>query len=205
MGLDPPSAEDDPLAGGRGHRLRRVSIDRSGPVLWERPQRRWHRRHDRPRDPHRGLGHDRRADDSLDQPLRGIHNRWHGDHDHRNIAVRDILGDGGRCRLLECHRALRHAGASDHASGIEMLLVPPGTFSMGCSASNLHECVADENPVHAVTITNAYSVSRCGQRLWHPCGEKSLRGQLSARFASFIHHRGRCLPRAYRKENTEQG
>lgn len=49
----------------------------------------------------------------------------------------------------------------DNTSQIEMLLVPPGTFTMGCSPSDQYGCWSDENPVHAVTLTNAYYVSRC--------------------------------------------
>jgi formylglycine-generating enzyme required for sulfatase activity len=48
----------------------------------------------------------------------------------------------------------------DNASQIEMLLVPPGTFNMGCSASNQNPCSSDENPVHAVTLTNAFYIGR---------------------------------------------
>ncbi len=48
----------------------------------------------------------------------------------------------------------------DNASQIEMLLVPPGTFDMGCSASNSYGCSSDENPVHAVTLTNAFYIGR---------------------------------------------
>jgi formylglycine-generating enzyme required for sulfatase activity len=50
----------------------------------------------------------------------------------------------------------------DNASQIEMLLVPPGTFNMGCSASNAFACVSDgrESPVHAVTLTNAFYIGR---------------------------------------------
>jgi formylglycine-generating enzyme required for sulfatase activity len=48
----------------------------------------------------------------------------------------------------------------DNASQIEMLLVPPGTFNMGCSPSTVYACNADENPVHAVTLTNAFYVGR---------------------------------------------
>ena len=48
----------------------------------------------------------------------------------------------------------------DNASNIEMLLVPPGTFNMGCSASNQYGCNSDENPVHAVTLTNAFYMGR---------------------------------------------
>jgi formylglycine-generating enzyme required for sulfatase activity len=45
---------------------------------------------------------------------------------------------------------------------IEMLLVPPGTFDMGCSASNQYACAGDgrENPVHAVTLTSAFYLGR---------------------------------------------
>jgi formylglycine-generating enzyme required for sulfatase activity len=48
----------------------------------------------------------------------------------------------------------------DNASQIEMLLVPPGTFNMGCSASNEWGCQSNENPVHAVTLTNAFYIGR---------------------------------------------
>jgi formylglycine-generating enzyme required for sulfatase activity len=48
----------------------------------------------------------------------------------------------------------------DNASQIEMLLVPPGTFNMGCSASNAYGCYSDENPVHQVTLTNAFYIGR---------------------------------------------
>jgi formylglycine-generating enzyme required for sulfatase activity len=48
----------------------------------------------------------------------------------------------------------------DNASQIEMLLVPPGTFNMGCSPSTVYACNADEDPVHAVTLTNAFYVGR---------------------------------------------
>ncbi|MCX5650237.1 MAG: SUMF1/EgtB/PvdO family nonheme iron enzyme [Planctomycetota bacterium] len=48
----------------------------------------------------------------------------------------------------------------DNASQIEMLLVPPGTFDMGCSASNVYGCDSSENPVHAVTLTNAFYIGR---------------------------------------------
>jgi formylglycine-generating enzyme required for sulfatase activity len=48
----------------------------------------------------------------------------------------------------------------DNASQIELLLVPPGTFNMGCSASNQFGCSSDENPVHAVTLTNPFYLGR---------------------------------------------
>jgi formylglycine-generating enzyme required for sulfatase activity len=48
----------------------------------------------------------------------------------------------------------------DNATQIEMVLIPPGTFNMGCSASNQFGCQSDENPVHAVTLTNAFYMGR---------------------------------------------
>ncbi len=48
----------------------------------------------------------------------------------------------------------------DNASNIEMLLVPPGTFMMGCSASDSAGCLNWENPVHQVTLTHASYMGR---------------------------------------------
>jgi len=54
----------------------------------------------------------------------------------------------------------------DNASQIELLLVPPGTFLMGCSDSIQSSCQSmpgfpsDENPVHVVTLTCPYYVGR---------------------------------------------
>jgi formylglycine-generating enzyme required for sulfatase activity len=48
----------------------------------------------------------------------------------------------------------------DNATNIEMVLIPPGTFNMGCSASNQFGCSSGENPVHAVTLTNAFYMGR---------------------------------------------
>jgi formylglycine-generating enzyme required for sulfatase activity len=48
----------------------------------------------------------------------------------------------------------------DNGTGIEMVLIPPGTFNMGCSASNAFSCVSDESPVHAVTLTGAFYIGR---------------------------------------------
>jgi len=48
----------------------------------------------------------------------------------------------------------------DNASQIEMLLVPPGTFMMGCSPSLQYGCNSAENPVHQVTLTQAYYLGR---------------------------------------------
>ena len=48
----------------------------------------------------------------------------------------------------------------DNGTGIEMLLVPAGTFSMGCSASTQWGCTSDENPTHQVTLTQAFYMGR---------------------------------------------
>ncbi len=48
----------------------------------------------------------------------------------------------------------------DTATQIEFVLIPPGTFNMGCSASNQYGCYSDENPVHQVTLTNAFYLGR---------------------------------------------
>ncbi len=45
---------------------------------------------------------------------------------------------------------------SDNASNIEMLLVPAGTFTMGCSPSTLYACNSEENPKHQVTLSAFY-------------------------------------------------
>jgi len=48
----------------------------------------------------------------------------------------------------------------DTATQIELVLIPPGTFNMGCSASQQFGCDSDENPVHQVTLTNAFYLGR---------------------------------------------
>jgi formylglycine-generating enzyme required for sulfatase activity len=49
----------------------------------------------------------------------------------------------------------------DTATQVEMLLVPPGTFQMGCiMGSNQYECHSTEQPVHQVTLTNAFYLGR---------------------------------------------
>jgi len=49
----------------------------------------------------------------------------------------------------------------DTATQIEMLLVPPGTFQMGCiMGSNQFGCSLVELPVHQVTLTNAFYLGR---------------------------------------------
>jgi len=47
----------------------------------------------------------------------------------------------------------------DTGTGIEMVLIPPGTFTMGCSASNSYGCQNNETQ-HQVTLTQAFYLSR---------------------------------------------
>ena len=48
----------------------------------------------------------------------------------------------------------------DNSSNIEMLLVPGGTFMMGCSASTEFDCEFVEIPTHQVTLTQAFYMGR---------------------------------------------
>jgi formylglycine-generating enzyme required for sulfatase activity len=48
----------------------------------------------------------------------------------------------------------------DNSSNIEMLLVPAGTFTMGCSPSTEFVCYSNENPTHQVTLTQAFYMGR---------------------------------------------
>ena len=48
----------------------------------------------------------------------------------------------------------------DNKTGLEMLLVPPGTFTMGCSASTEYGCGPFESPTHQVTLTQAFYLGR---------------------------------------------
>jgi formylglycine-generating enzyme required for sulfatase activity len=48
----------------------------------------------------------------------------------------------------------------DTGTEIEMMLIPPGVFNMGCSASNMYGCVSDESPVHAVSLPDAFYLGR---------------------------------------------
>jgi formylglycine-generating enzyme required for sulfatase activity len=48
----------------------------------------------------------------------------------------------------------------DNGTQIEMVLIPPGTFNMGCTASNAYGCDTDETPVHSVTLTGAFYMGR---------------------------------------------
>ena len=48
----------------------------------------------------------------------------------------------------------------DNGTNIEMLLVPGGTFMMGCSPGDTECVVADETPVHEVTLTQAFYLGK---------------------------------------------
>jgi formylglycine-generating enzyme required for sulfatase activity len=48
----------------------------------------------------------------------------------------------------------------DTTTQMEMLLVPAGTFTMGCTASNQYGCNDRENPTHSVTLTQAFYLGR---------------------------------------------
>ena len=49
----------------------------------------------------------------------------------------------------------------DHASNIEMVLIPPGTFVMGCSqGSTEFACYVHEQPVHQVMLTSPFYLGR---------------------------------------------
>jgi formylglycine-generating enzyme required for sulfatase activity len=47
----------------------------------------------------------------------------------------------------------------DNSSNIEMLLVPAGPFTMGCSPGD-DECNSDESPTHQVTLTQAFYMGK---------------------------------------------
>jgi formylglycine-generating enzyme required for sulfatase activity len=48
----------------------------------------------------------------------------------------------------------------DRETGIEMRLIPPGTFEMGCSASTIYGCASAEFPRHQVTLDSAFYLGR---------------------------------------------
>jgi formylglycine-generating enzyme required for sulfatase activity len=47
----------------------------------------------------------------------------------------------------------------DNASQVELLLVPPGSFDMGCTPAEV-ECWVGTSPVHPVTLTNPFYMGR---------------------------------------------
>lgn len=48
----------------------------------------------------------------------------------------------------------------DNLTQIELVLVPPGSYGMGCSPSLMFGCGSDEDPVHPVTLTDAFYLGR---------------------------------------------
>ena len=49
----------------------------------------------------------------------------------------------------------------DTGTQMEMMLIPPGSFQMGCiMGSDQYECRSHEQPVHTVTLTNAFYLGR---------------------------------------------
>ena len=48
----------------------------------------------------------------------------------------------------------------DNKTGIELLLVPPGTFTMGCSPHIGNDCNPMEYPLHPVTLTRPFFIGR---------------------------------------------
>ncbi|NBX25326.1 MAG: hypothetical protein EBQ99_04660 [Planctomycetes bacterium] len=48
----------------------------------------------------------------------------------------------------------------DTGTGIEMVLIPPGTYIRGCTRSNSYSCNSNESPTHQVTLTQPFYLSR---------------------------------------------
>jgi formylglycine-generating enzyme required for sulfatase activity len=48
----------------------------------------------------------------------------------------------------------------DTATQVEMVLIPAGNFDMGCSPSSQYSCFSEEHPVHWVTISQPFYLSR---------------------------------------------
>jgi formylglycine-generating enzyme required for sulfatase activity len=66
-----------------------------------------------------------------------------------DIALRDAIAATGWAWRVR-----------DNLTQIELLLVPPGSFQMGCSSSLQDYCSNDERPVHPVTLTSSFYLSR---------------------------------------------
>ena len=68
-----------------------------------------------------------------------------------------VVDETLRARIMSSGFAWR---VKHTATQIEMLLVPPGNFAMGCSPSTAFPCDFFESPVHQVTLTNAFYIGR---------------------------------------------
>lgn len=68
-----------------------------------------------------------------------------------------VLAEGFRTAIHATGLAWRVAHT---ATGIEMVLIPAGSFTMGCQPSGALICPAAEVPVHDVTLTSAYYIGR---------------------------------------------
>jgi formylglycine-generating enzyme required for sulfatase activity len=78
---------------------------------------------------------------------------------YRAIAVRRMasLSEGDRTRAAaNVDPGLRVGAAKENPKdGLKYILIPPGTFLMGCSVGDT-ECKDDEKPAHEVTITKGF-------------------------------------------------
>jgi formylglycine-generating enzyme required for sulfatase activity len=68
-----------------------------------------------------------------------------------------IYGETLRAQISATHWPWR---VRDNGTGIEMVLIPPGEFSMGCTPSTGFACSSNESPVHSVALTQAFYMSR---------------------------------------------
>ena len=48
----------------------------------------------------------------------------------------------------------------DNGTSIEMVLIPPGVYTRGCTRSNTFACDASESPTHVVSLTAAFYMGR---------------------------------------------
>ena len=75
-------------------------------------------------------------------------------------TVLEVLPDAAVVTNVTMRNAITASGlpwrVQDNGTGIEMLLVPAGTFMMGCSPSTQYACISDESPTHQVTLSAFY-------------------------------------------------
>jgi formylglycine-generating enzyme required for sulfatase activity len=76
----------------------------------------------------------------------------------------DALPDPAAVHKAEAREAIEATGYAwrvlHAATGIEMVLIPPGTFMMGCSPTPDSGCWLEESPVHQVTLTRPFYMGR---------------------------------------------